>query len=128
SAEELREMLVIACKELRLLVSDPDFGSSFRVAPPGNAAVDAEVKAFFEDLNRFTGFLDKERKVLFEAGLNEAAVAAILKEATALRPLLPTRQPVNADELRIALIKLANEACNLAELSRATEAQEFRQV
>lgn len=128
SADELREMLVVACKELRLLVSDPDFLSSLRASPPGNAAVDSDVKALFEDLNRFTGFLDQERKVLFEAGLNEAAVAAILKQATALRPLLRTRQPVQVDELRIALIKLANEACNLADLSRATEAQQFREV
>lgn len=128
SAEELREMLVIACKELRILVSDPEFLPSLQPTSATPETIDAEVKQLFDDLSRFAGFLEVERKVLLEAGLNEEATKALLKQAEAMRPLLRNRQPIHADELRLALIKLANEACNLAELSKATEAQQFRQV
>lgn len=128
SAAELRQMLVIGCKELRMLMSDPTFFSELAAAQLSSESNTPEVRATFADLNRFAGFLDAEKKVLVEAGLDSVAVAALARQASDLRPLLAQRTSIDVETLRVALVKLANEVCNIAELTEPGESQEFRRI
>ena len=128
SASDLREMLIVGCKELRILISDPAFFTDLRAGPGQSPSIDPDVVATFNDLSRFAGFLEEEKKVLLEAGLKADAVTELLKYAAALRPLLSKRSAVDSEALRIALVKLANEVCNLAELTEPSESQQFRKV
>ena len=124
--QELREMLVVGCKQLRMLVSDPAFFSDLKAAASGSSALEADVAQTLSDLGRFAGFLDVEKSVLLEAGLNEATVRALLKQAEIVRPLAGKNALNDIEGLRVTLVKLANEVCNLAELSEPSESKQFR--
>jgi hypothetical protein len=123
---QLRDMLAVGCKELRILVSDPTFFTDIQGTAEGRRLIEPDVLATFSDLNRFAGFLEVEKKVLLEAGLEDEAVNELVRQATALRPSLGKHSNVDPDLLRIAMIKLSNEVCNLAELSEPAESQQFR--
>ena len=124
--QELREMLVVGCKQLRMLVSDPTFFSDLKAAASGSGALEADVTQTLNDLGRFAGFLDVEKRVLLDAGLNEEAVKALLHQAESVRPLAGKSALTDIEGLRIILVKLANEICNLAELSEPSESKQFR--
>lgn len=128
SAAELRAMLIVGCKEMRMLLSDPTFFTDLRAGAGQSPLIEAEVLATFNDLARFTAFLETEKRVLLEAGLDADVVTELTKQATALRPLLVKRFALDEETLRIALVKLANEICNLAELSESGESQQFRKA
>ena len=56
SSENPRAMLVIGCKELRMLLSDPTFFSDLRAAQSSALADNAELRATLSDPGRFSAF------------------------------------------------------------------------
>ncbi len=127
SGVDLREMLAVGCKELRILISDPTFFTEMRSAS-GQTSLIEEATAIFNDPGRFAAFLDEEKRVFLEAGLHPDVVREVIKQADDLRPSLAKRPTLEDEALRISLVKLANEICNLADLSEPCESEQFRKT
>jgi len=112
--EDLQRVFAIGCNTLKRAAVDAQVELDLRVLAERQDQFLADFKVISGDVNHFVrGFCNIEREAMSKAGINKAAVNALLREAVSLRNSI-YNSTINPEEVVENIRKLRDETCAIA--------------